>query len=1145
MNKTNSDKGRNLREIITSNENIYNAVYCMESYVFEKGLLDDNDLQLYNSLHDKFDFEKIEDVMQKCKERLIKLLDEKDELFTVTVYFKLKKLEKGSAENSDEIKYRPIHTASLVDQICMVCMLLPLMFDDSSGKRKRSELTKMIPHDFYGNIPSEDVEMLFKPWMNQYKSYSETIIEHCKEYRKNHRYKTEITLDIKNFFPSISPYFIFDYITKKLDFILPEEDKNTLDMVLTKLLIFKIEKKNLDGWNAIYYGREISEGKNGFYSRGVAQGLPQSYFFGNLCMTEIRKEIMKHQDFKQCDSFFYVDDSVIYIGQPYDKEQFEETIQNLNDAIKSIGHYSDTDIVPTRIADILNDDYCKFQKELNDSIVFHDTDKSDFCRIEEAGISIAGLEPLMRNASMAASVFNNTDEIEDSYSQEKLEKVSELINDEIKRLKDKISEQKHEPNSCVNVNQESRLKLIKRYKRFYLYRLRLLERRLSNEISTQDIADFKNRFKVPCFTESCKLQSCLINTRAAWFDNYDEDIFQSEARMLISMLSLTDAEKFKDELFLFEQRLAGLNCGSANYLFFNKDFSATFTLKRYFCNPYTSISRRIKLYLSPIHSLSPIRQKQNFEKFVLNLSGYRNSMSKNIWKDEQWILPDYTNFIFRSSDEYVRIILNAFYSAQNDIEPSDARIFTKYSSRGLHYTELRILTRLRNKSFVLKQFVRALEDIDEKNLDNRMAIDMGLLDVINVFISKVRKPEWIDNIILTHRVVKGLWYNGSKFMNSYTLHNEEHAVTLIKAVVRLVKAVDYLNIKQTDYYIIFLACYLHDISMVIHPNINNFCSGDQESLPIASEFITKAYEMLHNTSSKANSMKDYSSETLFKDAGNILVANFESVYNYFSNNIRRSHPKESADIIRVWHDSVLKHLSPLLLTHVAKVSESHGYDADEVYGVSSDAKRSLVSEKYSMILIRLADLMDVANDRINYNLLRQNVSHMSKESKFHWISHLVTDEIQVYPTYYADDKINEPIENRKIKEHLNFNIFVNVKFLEAINKPCKICRLVNHLDSNIVKLPPEYADSHGLMLEMFGHKEHFNTKTSSCPVLCRWMVKKHEWFVNELVALNSYLNAVNDRWFETEIRFNIIYRDDFPLDKDLYDVVYDFINSSN
>ena len=146
-------------------------------------------------------------------------------------------------------------------------------------------------------------------------------------------------------------------------------------------------------------------------------------------------------------------------------------------------------------------------------------------------------------------------------------------------------------------------------------------------------------------------------------------------------------------------------------------------------------------------------------------------------KDKQF-LPSFTNFVFKNSEEYVRIILNAYYSVQNDIDPSNAHTFTKTTSRGLHYTELRILSRLRNKNFCLDEFIRALQDIDATNLDNKMSIDMGLLEVIHVFISKVKNPEWIDNIILTHRVVKGLWYNGSKFMNSYTLHNEEHAVTL-------------------------------------------------------------------------------------------------------------------------------------------------------------------------------------------------------------------------------------------------------------------------------------------------------------------------------------------------------------------------------
>lgn len=1050
MKKSDNIIKKSLRDIIVSEENIYNAIYCMESYVFEKGLLDKDDLALYSTLHDKFNFNKIKVIIERCQQKLHAILANPKELFDVQVYFKIKKFEKGETSQDDQIKYRPIHTAKLIDQICMVCMLLPLMFDDSSGKRKRSELTKMIPHDFYGNIPSDSVEILFKPWINQYKQYTDQIIEHCKQYRKNHKYKTEITFDLKNFFPSISPYFIFEYITKKLQFVLTEEDKETLKIVLTKLLIFKIYAKNLEGWERHYYGKEVPKNSSAYYSRGIAQGLPQSYFFGNLCMIEIRKRILAHEDFKQCDSFFYVDDSVIYIEQDYDLDRFNKTINDLNSSIETIGNDNNYPEIKQIIKSILGEKFVTFQKELDTIIQFHENGKSEFCRIEEAGMSIAGLEPLMRNASMAASIYSNVDEIEDIYSRDKLEKVSKLIDAEISRLKSKISESKTEnKDSTIDTNYESRLKLIKRYNRFYLYRLRLLERRLSDEISTSDVEAFKQRFNISCFQDKCKLSECLQNVKESWFEKYDEEIFQTEARMFLSLLGLTEAERLKDYLICFERNLVDGFSGNPDYLFFRKDFEASYELKRCGCNPYTSISKRVKEFISPVRSFSTIRQKNNFEKFVENLQNERNFIyTAKVEDKSEMFLPSYTSFVFKNSEEYVRIILNAYYSIQNDIEPSNAHTFTKATSRGLHYTELRILSRLRNKNFSLDNFVRALHDIDANNLDNKMSIDMGLLDVIHVFISKVRNPEWVDNIILTHRVVKGLWYNGSKFMNSYTLHNEEHAVTLIKAVVRLIKAIDYLNIKQPDYYILFLACYLHDVSMVIHPNINSFCNGDHESLSIISDFIVKVHSLFSSSSTETSISENMSTEAKFKKVGQFMVSEFEAIYNYFSNNIRKTHPKESAKKIKEWQTSVLKHLTPLLLTHVARVSESHGYDADEVYGRSSDAKDSLISEKYSMILIRLADLMDVANDRINYNLLRQNVSHMNPLSQFHWISHLITDEIQISPTFEIDNKTNEQIENRKIIERLNFNLFVNVKFLESTTKSCDVCRLRGNLNKS-------------------------------------------------------------------------------------------------
>lgn len=97
-------KSHLLFDKIVSGQNIYNAIYCMESYVFEKGLLDshipvksiegdilaNNDLELYYALGDKFNLALIDEVIKVCQQRLEKLLTLKDDLFEISVYFKLK-----------------------------------------------------------------------------------------------------------------------------------------------------------------------------------------------------------------------------------------------------------------------------------------------------------------------------------------------------------------------------------------------------------------------------------------------------------------------------------------------------------------------------------------------------------------------------------------------------------------------------------------------------------------------------------------------------------------------------------------------------------------------------------------------------------------------------------------------------------------------------------------------------------------------------------------------------------------------------------------------------------------------------------------------------------------------------------------------
>lgn len=319
----------------------------MESYVFDKGLLDTdepvvikddngkvkeviakNDFELYYALSDKHNVVLMEKVIKLCIKRLRCLFADKNDLFTIKVYFKLKSCD------DEELKFRPMHTARLTDLICMVSILIPLMYDDdyTTGKRNLSDLSKLLPHNFYGNIPSTNVQYLFHKWRTKYKEYTDNVIEHCRAYQNNHNYMTEVSLDIKNFFPSISPKLLYNYIVEKLS-LTYKDDSNFLQTAIAKLLFFNMEKDNVGPWREKYYPDECNVIDDGLYMNcGIPQGLPQSYFFGNLCMIEIKNILMKDECFKG-DAYFYVDDSVIYIQAALKEAEFNKRIKTLNEKV--------------------------------------------------------------------------------------------------------------------------------------------------------------------------------------------------------------------------------------------------------------------------------------------------------------------------------------------------------------------------------------------------------------------------------------------------------------------------------------------------------------------------------------------------------------------------------------------------------------------------------------------------------------------------------------------------------------------------------------------------------------------------------------------------------------------------------------------
>ena len=352
-------------------------------------------------------------------------------------------------------------------------------------------------------------------------------------------------------------------------------------------------------------------------------------------------------------------------------------------------------------------------------------------------------------------------------------------------------------------------------------------------------------------------------------------------------------------------------------------------------------------------------------------------------------------------------------------------------------------------------------------------------------------------------------------------------MTLIIKSLELTNRIDYFVLKDIDFYILFLACYLHDISMVIHPDLGRLSSENGKNLVLISELMNQMKKAVSDFGEI--DLKD-KKNSRYKNTGRFLVEVFNRVYGYFEVLVRDNHAKDSAKFIRDRSNSLLNYLEPTLLSFVAKVSESHGYDVMEVYGLKSRAKDDTISLKYLMILIRMADLLDVANDRVNYHLLRQNLKNLSETSKFHWISHLVTDKIELDTDYVTDEKVS--MGEKPITEIINLKLYLNFKQLTVARKTmkCQGCQMEKGENSLVIRI-------HG------GDDRTMVCDENQCMVLCCWMMRKHDWLVKELGALKDYLFSVNNSLFKTEINFIIYYRDDMKLDADMFDSVQDYLDA--
>ena len=1074
---------------IISNENIFYSIYAIDSYIFEKELLEQDDYNLLIRLKDKFDDKLINNTIKKVRKKLVSVIL-KDELFETMVYFRPKKVSESKSKYIDRsaVVSRPLHVADLHTQIAIASILNAILMVENNNNIELSELGRILPGNFYGNIPSGNPSFLFEPWQNKYKEYSKKVNESYSRYLETKEYCHEIMIDLENFFPSIQPAIVYEKILEILAVKYIGEELECLKIVILKLLYMKVCNNKINNYyclkkDAHYY-------LNIKYTQGIPQGLPQSYLFGNICMINVAE---KYEEIFKGQAYYYVDDSVIYTDIFYKKENisnvFAEVIKELNKSLDGL-NIKEENIRNNWPKCGIVEDIEKLNKILEYKIQAHELGgKSEISEINSEKIGSQNLEILGKFASLSSfelsATFSDSEEdtLKSKYNELKKSIEAELIR--IDKSKGTVEEAKNYKKYLI------------RYKKFMRFRERLLNFRSSDDISNLHINRLINKFVININAE----KQLLYKDINLFFLEYSEDILLTEILFILkNNYNSNIYKKIVKMINKFDNSIYGDQSknGYFSKIIKNMSVEANCFLKNF--DKYSSVKGRMDC-LFPDFSNKQTKVRKKAVAEIIESINKGNKEEFFIKIDNGFSDNGYFKWVNRGSDELFRQVLNVYMSKIYGIDITESVKINHIGRRPVLYNELRMLTFIRNKYFKLDDFIIFANVLKIEN-DN-CTMDYTLVDIIEYYVSFVKTPKYVDDLIQIHKYTSEIWKNGSKFLHFYTLHNHEHAIELIKGIIKFIKNLDCFQISKTDYYILFISCYLHDISMVLHPDlIKDFTNqNDQKANIIMTDFREDFSELLGH--------KLYLIDS--KQIKKMLVEYYKKIDQFFEENIRDKHAINSAEFIRETKD--LGFIEKTIRDIIGEISEAHCYDILDIYDVKSNAKESLVSKKYLKILLRIGDLLDVADNRVSNAVFRNNDTYMSKTTIFHWLSHQAISGYDI-KTFYSNKFFDENQKNESyiskgaIEEKIIIIFYLNVKHYVGIKKRnCNFCHS---------KLSQQY----NVELKINENKGEA-CSVAECNFICRWMVEKNKYLFEELFSLQKYLKRSSNNLFETifEVQF--------------------------
>lgn len=980
------------------------------------------------------------------------------------IFFKPKKYDK----DNDNVVFRPLHSASLLDQITAVAMLNILIYDfDADNKLSMSNFSRLIPNNFYGNRVAYEPEKLFKPWQEQYKEYTSKANDYYRNFHENGEYKWEVNLDLENFFPSINPVSLYNYIVQQIPVEYSEEDKKILCKILEKLIFVEIDKLSKEELKIYLTGKKHKSCK---FAIGLPQGLPQSYFLANLLMVEIEKF---YKNILPGEMVFYVDDSAVFTNKIVDVEDFGQKIKEINKSITAWmdGLYkSENQFISPELLSFVDE-----KLDLYGISIHPPGDKSTISNIADSKKGEVYIHCIGRETSKTAFDINTSFSDEESKILfNKTKSILTVINKELEQID---LELKDEQLTIDNKKyKESYKKKLVRYKKFFKYRYKDLQYRQKSD--TQSLQEeLLNDLKF--LDDNGDKQSNL----SEFFEMYNEDTLGATIGFVLKAMREIgeDYSVLAEKIDKLNRLLFGKDNKNSSYLYVAyKEYIEKFRYEISEVSAYTTLKRMVKERTSYVRKKADNIKTDFVKNELRRIHGeypVKNIMGSGFY--------DTANLVITNSCEIQRKCINALLSGLMQIEISDDVVLQKNNNRKITYSELRILIYLRNTHFVLEDFEKAKEDFVRDEYHH--AIDYSIIQILGVFRTFVSVPAHIDNLILVHKYTCDVWKNGSKHLYFYTLHNQEHAVDLIQNSLKIIRAIDYIDISKNDYYVLFIACYLHDISMVTFPNLDSIQSGSFESNKIYSDFVKNIREELNDSNLAKRPVKK------------MLKEYYLRVDSFYEKLVRDNHAKNSATEIR--NRQELSFIDSALREIVAEVSEAHGYNVNDIYKIKSTASSKLWSQKYIKIILRLSDLLDMSNYRVSALVLNHNLDNMGDTSRFHWLSHLITKGYEIETDYYLDEgkKVNF-LEKNSIVEKIILRVDVELPQLTHENSyGCKEMGLES-IDKTAIKVKCGKACTN-----------------DKCNFLCKWFVQKNYYLFLELASLQEYLESLPDNYFKPEI----------------------------